>query len=97
MPYDDLYNIPRPYVPKAQEPDFRKAFWQESPDMRPNRGRDKMATALVCRYENGRHENPPKPWCPHYKEKDETGFRIRPEWTIQWDRVTANGEIEAPD
>jgi hypothetical protein len=97
MPYDDLYNIPRPFVPKRQEPDFRSAFWQQSPDMRPNTGREKMATNKVCKYSNGRHENSPKTWCPHYKAEDERGFRIRPDWNVQWDRVNEDGTFEEAD
>ena len=90
MPADDFY-IPTPVVPKKQEPDFRNNFWRESPDMRPNRGHDRMATVYTCTYLNGRHESPPQPWCPHFKAEDETGFRINPSWTVQWDKVDANG------
>jgi hypothetical protein len=78
-------------VPKKQEPDFRANFYKEMPDMRPNRGHDRMATVFTCVYTNGRHESPPKPWCPHFKVEDETGFRINPSWTVQWDRIDENG------
>lgn len=97
MAYDDLYNIPRPVVPKQQQPDFRAEFWRQAPDMRPNSGRERMATNKICRYENGRHENPPKPWCPHYKMEDERGFRIRPDWNVQWDKVNEDGTFEETD
>lgn len=84
--------IPQPVQkPKPQDPDFRQKFWQETQDMRPNRGHDRMATVLVCRYVDGRHEVPPKPWCPHYNIEDETGFRINPDWTVQWDKVGPDG------
>jgi hypothetical protein len=83
--------IPQPMVPKKQEPDFRANFYKEMPDMRPNRGHDRMATVFTCVYTNGRHESPPKPWCPHFKVEDETGFRINPSWTVQWDRIDENG------
>lgn len=92
MPQDDLFNIPRPFVPKKEEPDFRRNFWSETPDMRPNRGHDRMATVYVCRYENGRHENPLKPWCPHYEHEDETGKRLNPSWNVQWDLVGDGSE-----
>lgn len=87
MPYDELFEVPRPVVPKVQEPDFRRSFWQETPDMRPTRGHDRMATNYICVYSGGHHEYPPKPWCPHYKQEDETGKRINPSWTVQWDLV----------
>lgn len=90
MPQGDFF-IPMPQVPKKQEPDFRREFWAEAPDLRPNRGPDKMATMKVCRYVNGRHESPIAPWCPHFEREDETGFRINPSWTVQWDRVNADG------
>jgi len=83
--------IPQPVVPKKQEPDFRTSFWREAPDMRPNRGHDRMATLYVCTYTNGRHEMPPKSWCPHFEVEDETGFRVRPDWTVQWDRIGPDG------
>lgn len=83
--------IPTPIVPKKQEPDFRVNFYREMPDMRPNRGPDRMATVLTCVYTNGRHEMPPKSWCPHFNVEDETGFRINPAWTVQWDKVDADG------
>jgi hypothetical protein len=86
MPADDIF-IPAPFVPKKQEPDFRREFWGEAPDMRPNRGHDRMATMKVCRYVNGRHEHPIQSWCPHYEYEDETGKRINPSWTVQWDLV----------
>lgn len=89
--------IPQPMVPKKKEPDFRANFYQQLPDMRPNRGHDRMATVYVCRYENGRHESPPKPWCPHFKVEDETGFRINPSWTVQWDKVDENGNEVDPE
>jgi hypothetical protein len=84
---DDPYSVARPVVPKVQEPDFRTEFWREAPDMRPTRGNDRMATSNVCRYLNGRHEMPPREFCPHFKYEDETGFRINPSWTVQWDQV----------
>lgn len=85
------FPIYSPVVPKKAEPDFRRSFWQELPDMRPTRGNDRMATMYVCRYINGRHENPPQPWCPHFEHEDETGFRINPSWTVQWDKVNPDG------
>lgn len=82
---DDFF-VPVPFVPKAQEPDFRNSFWSELPDMRPNRGPDKMATVNMCRHDSsGRHETPIPSWCPHFERQDETGFRIRPDWTVQDD------------
>lgn len=90
MPQGEFF-IPQPYVKQEQKPDFRREFWQEAPDMRPTRGHDRMATLYVCRYENGRHEMPTKQWCPHFQREDETGFRINPSWTVQWDKVDENG------
>ncbi len=87
MPVDPLFDIPRPFVPKDEPPDFRREFWQQAPDMRPNRGSDRMATLKVCRYANGKHESPRASWCPHFEREDETGKRIRPDWTVQWDKV----------
>lgn len=89
-PHEDFF-IPRPFVPQKQEPDFRRSFWAEAPDMRPNRGHDRMATDRVCRFENGRHVTPIPDFCPHFKHEDETGFRINPSWTVQWDRVSPDG------
>lgn len=84
--------IPTPVVPKKAEPDFRAVFYQGLPDMRPTRGPDRMATVYTCRYDSaGRHQLPIPPWCPHFEEKDETGFRIRPDWTVQWDRIGPDG------
>ena len=79
---DDPFDVARPYVPRKPVPDFRTEFYQESPDMRPTEGRANPGTAYVCRYVDGRHE-PPQPWCPHFDAVDETGFRIRPDWTTQ--------------
>lgn len=94
---DSGFVIPQPVVPKKVEPDFRNEFWREAPDMRPTRGRDRMATMYVCKYVNGRHEMPVAPWCPHFKHEDETGFRINPAWTVQWDRIGADGnEMDDP-
>jgi hypothetical protein len=90
MPQGEFF-IPQPFVKQEKKPDFRNEFWREMPDMRPNRGHDRIATLKVCRYENGRHESPPKPWCPHFETEDETGFRIRPDWTVQWDKVGPDG------
>jgi hypothetical protein len=45
-----------------------------------------MATDNICRYLNGRHEMPPRSFCPHFEYEDETGFRINPSWTVQMDR-----------
>lgn len=90
---DGGFTLPHVKVKQPAQPDFRTEFWREAPDMRPTRGRDKMATAYVCRYIEGRHEVPIQPWCPHYKAEDETGFRINPSWTVQWDRVGEDGEI----
>ncbi len=84
--FDD-FEIYQPFVPKQPEPDFRREFYTELPDMRPNRGSDRMATMKVCRFSNGRHEDPRAPWCPHLKHEDETGKRIRSDWTVQWDMV----------
>lgn len=88
---DDPLGITRPFVPKQPEPDFRTEFWREAPDMRPTRGHDNMATVYVCKYLNGRHEYPPKPWCPHYESEDETGHRINPSWVVQWDKIGEDG------
>lgn len=82
---DDPLGYHRPFVPKKQEPDFRSNFYRELPDMRPQEGRENPGTMHICRYTNGRHEMPPKPWCPHYQREDETGKRIRPDWTVQQD------------
>lgn len=83
--YDDLYVIPQPFVPKQPEPDFRREFYGELPDMRPQEGRENPGTVYICKYLNGRHEKPIAPWCPHYNHEDETGKRIRPDWTVQDD------------
>lgn len=82
---DDPLSVPQPYRPKQQEYDFRSEFWRELPDMRPQEGRENPGTMYICKYLNGRHEMPPKPWCPHYDQEDETGKRVRPEWTVQQD------------
>lgn len=82
---DDPLSVPQPFRPKPQEYDFRQEFWKELPDMRPQEGRENPGTVYICRYLNGRHEMPPKPWCPHYKTEDETGKRVRPDWTVQQD------------
>lgn len=85
MYLDDPLAVPRPYAPKAQEYDFRGEFWRESPNMRPTEGRENPGTTAVCRYLNGRHEMPPQRWCPHFEREDETGKRVRPDWTVQQD------------
>lgn len=87
---DDPLSFARPYKPQKQEPDFRQAFWQEAPTLRPTRQNphernENPGTMYVCRYLNGRHEMPPKPWCPHFEHEDETGKRVRPDWTVQED------------
>jgi hypothetical protein len=88
---DDFF-IPQPFVPKQEQPDFRRSFWAETPDLRPNRGPDRMATTKVCHYDSaGRHEQPRAPWCTHFEHEDETGFRINPSWTVQWDKVGPDG------
>jgi hypothetical protein len=79
----DPLEVHQPFVPKEPEPDFRREFWQQSPDMRPTEGREPMATVYVCKYLNGRHERPIAPWCPHYDPHDETGHRVRNDWTVQ--------------
>ena len=84
-PADDLFVIPQPFVPKPPEQDFRSEFWQELPDMRPQEGRENPGTMYICRYLNGRHEMPPASWCPHFRHEDETGKRVRPDWTVQED------------
>lgn len=83
MYLDDPLSFPQPFKPKAQEYDFRTEFWNEAPDMRPQEGRSNPGTVKVCRYTDGRHETPPRPWCPHFSREDETGKRVRPEWTAQ--------------
>jgi hypothetical protein len=83
MYLDDPLSVPQPFTPKPAEPDFRTSFWQQIPDMRPQEGRENPGTLKICRYLDGRHEKPPRPWCPHYARADETGKRIRPEWTVQ--------------
>lgn len=85
MYLDDPLGVPRPFQPKPQEYDFRTEFWKQAPDMRPTEGRENPGTMNICRFLNGRHEMPPKPWCPHYEHEDETGKRIRPDWTVQKD------------
>lgn len=82
---DDPLSVPRPYVPKQQEYDFRTEFWAEVPDMRPQEGRENPGTMYICQYLNGVHEMPPQPWCPHFNHADETGQRVRPSWTVQED------------
>lgn len=87
---DDPLGVITAFVPKKQEPDFRQEFWQEAPTLRPTKQRpheprENPGTMYICRYLDGRHEQPPPPWCPHYKTHDETGQRIRPEWTVQDD------------
>lgn len=83
--HDDPLSVPQAYVPKTAEPDFRRDFWMETQDMRPTEGRVPVGTMRICRYLNGRHEMPPKPWCEHYNTHDETGPRIRPDWSVQDD------------
>lgn len=82
---DDPLSVAQPFRPRKQEPDFRNDFWRQVPDMRPQEGRENPGTVYICRYLNGRHEMPPKPWCPHYNQEDETGKRVRPNWTVQRD------------
>lgn len=83
--FDDPLSVPRPFNPKPQEYDFRQEFYKELPDMRPQERNENPGTSYICRYLNGRHEMPPKPWCPHFNVEDETGKRIRPDWTVQQD------------
>jgi hypothetical protein len=80
---DDPQGVYAPHNPKPQEYDFRTEFWRQAPDMRPTEGRQGVATLNICRYQNGRHEYPPQEWCPHYRHEDETGKRVRPDWTAQ--------------
>lgn len=82
---DDPLGVAQPFVPKQEEPDFRRDFWREAPNMRATEGRENPGTMRICRYLNGRHEMPPAKWCPHYKHEDETGKRVRPDWTVQDD------------
>jgi hypothetical protein len=82
---DDPLGVHAPYNPKPPEYDFRMEFYRQSPDMRPTEGRQRMGTMNVCRYLNGRHEYPPRTWCPHYEHEDETGKRVRHDWTVQED------------
>lgn len=83
MYLDDPFSVPHPYTPKPPEYDFRDEFWAQAPDMRPTEQNENTGTVYVCRYLDGKHEAPPKPWCPHYNREDETGKRVRPEWTVQ--------------
>lgn len=83
MYLDDPFQVPQAFVPKEEKPDFRQEFYREGPDMRPTQGRETMATMYVCRYVDGRHEMPPRPWCGHYETHDETGARIRESWSVQ--------------
>lgn len=99
---DDPLGVPRPVVPKKKQPDFRDEFWQEAPTLRPTRRkpherRENPGTRYICRYLNGRHEQPPQPWCPHYSHEDETGKRIRPEWNVQWDMENGAEPIDRPE
>jgi hypothetical protein len=82
---DSPYDIPQPFVPKEPEPDFRREFWRETQDLRPTEGRERPGTLNICHYINGRHEMPPPKWCRHFAHEDETGKRIRPDWTTQWE------------
>lgn len=85
MNLDDPLSVPQAFVPKEPEYDFRREFYAQLQDMRPTEGRENPGTMYICRYQDGRHEMPPKPWCPHFSTHDETGRRIRPEWTVQDD------------
>lgn len=67
---DDPLDFPRPYQPRPQQHDFRDEFWERVPDMRSTEARQALATFRVCRYIDGHHEVPRKPWCPHYREVD---------------------------
>lgn len=87
MAQDDLFFVPQPFVPKQQQPDFRREFYQELPDMRTTVDKPVPATMMVCAYDHGVHEMPPKPWCPHFEHEDETGKRVRNDWTVQWDKL----------
>lgn len=80
---DDPLGVHRPFTPAPEAHDFRSEFWRELPDMRPQEGRENPGTMSICRYLNGRHEMPSKSWCPHFKSHDETGPRVRPDWTVQ--------------
>jgi hypothetical protein len=82
---DNPYEVPQAFVPKAPEPDFRNEFYHQLQDMRPNEGGERPATMKVCRYLDGRHESPPREWCPHFNHEDETGKRIVTDWTAQWE------------
>lgn len=67
---DDPLDYARPYQPKPRQPDFRDEFWSQSPDMRPTEARQRPGTFRVCRYTDGHHEVPRRPWCPHYREEE---------------------------
>ena len=87
---DDPLSVPQPFKPKPKVPDFRDNFWQEAPHLRPTKANphernENPGTVYICRYLNGIHEMPPKPWCPHFASEDETGKRVRPDWTVQDD------------
>lgn len=82
---DDPFDVAQPFVPQERKPQFQDTFYQQLQDMRPTEGRTPLGTVNICRYLNGRHEMPPQPWCPHYDREDETGNRIRPDWTVQED------------
>lgn len=82
---DDPLSVPQAFVPKEPVYDFRNEFYAELPDMRPQEGRENPGTMNICRYLNGRHERPPRSFCPHFNTHDEMGPRIRPDWTIQED------------
>lgn len=85
MQLDNPYEVPQPFVPKPPDQDWRGEFYQQLQDMRPTEGRERTATMKVCRYLDGRHESPPRSWCPHFNHTDETGKRIVPDWTAQWE------------
>lgn len=85
MYLEDPLAVPQAFVPKVEAPDFRSEFWRETPDLRPTQGHDRPATLRICVYKDGRHEMPPKSWCPHFEREDEVGKRIRPDWTVQQD------------
>lgn len=64
----DPFDIPTPRQPQPETPAHIKAFWAQVPDMRPTAGRERMATANVCRFDPQNK----RVWhirggCPHFE------------------------------